>query len=67
MSDRRMDRLIRRLTHRIWNREISRLLCRAYERRHIDSTQLHILTAQFDPTQNHEVDRPYKAQEKDHE
>ena len=42
-------------THRIWNRRISSLLCRAYQRRVINSHQLHELTALFDPTQNHEV------------
>lgn len=48
-------RLILKLTHRLWNREISRILCRAYENREINSEQLHILAAKFDPTQEHEV------------
>lgn len=50
-----MKKLILRFTHRLWNGRISRLLCRAYERGHIDSKQLHILAAMFDPTQKHEV------------
>lgn len=50
-----MKRLILKLTHRLWNRRISILLCRAAERGHINSKQLHILTAMFDPTQKHEV------------
>jgi hypothetical protein len=45
--------LILRMTHRVWNREISRLLGRAYERRWIDSRQYHQLAAMFDPTQTH--------------
>lgn len=47
--------LILRLTHRLWNRQISRILCRAYEERLISSEQLHQLTAAFDPTQRHIV------------
>ena len=47
--------VILRLTHRLWNREISRLLCYAYERRLINSTQLHELASWFDPTQSHKV------------
>lgn len=50
-----IGRMILRLTHRLWNRRISALLCRAYERRVIDSKQMHILAAMFDPTQRHEV------------
>lgn len=50
-----MATLILRLTHRIWNRQISRILCRAYGDRVINSEQLHILTAAFDPTQCHRV------------
>lgn len=46
-------KLILRLTHRMWNREISRILCNAHEVRLIDSRQLHELTARFDPTQKH--------------
>lgn len=41
---------VRRITHRVWNREISRLLCLAYDRGIINSEQLHDLTAMFDPT-----------------
>ncbi len=51
----RLTRAILRITHRLWNRQISRLLCRAYERRVIDSKQMHALAAMFDPTQDHEV------------
>ena len=42
-------------THRLWNRQISRILCRAYNDRVIDSKQLHTLAAAFDPTQRHMV------------
>jgi hypothetical protein len=48
-----MSKLILRLTHRIWNREISRLICYAYEKGHINSEQMHILTSWFDQTQVH--------------
>ena len=52
-------KLILRFTRRAWNREISRLLCRAYQRRWIDSKRLHQLAAMFDPTQPHcEVGSP---------
>jgi hypothetical protein len=44
-----------KLTHRIWNKEISRILNRAYEDRAIDSKTLHILASKFDPTQKHNV------------
>jgi len=50
-----MKKLILRFTHRIWNQRISVLLCRAAERGHINSYQLHELAAMFDPTQEHEV------------
>ncbi len=53
----RMSNVILRLTHRVWNREISRLLCRAYERGVINSQQLHTLAGMFDPTQDHAVGR----------
>lgn len=42
-------------THSIWNKQISRILCRAYGDRVINSEQLHILAAAFDPTQDHKV------------
>ena len=48
-----MKKLIRKLTHRIWNKEIGRLLGRAYEEGIIDSKQLHILASWFDPKQDH--------------
>jgi hypothetical protein len=48
--DNRIEKVIRKKTHRIWNKEISRLLCRAYSDRKINSEQLHNLTAMFDPT-----------------
>lgn len=47
--------LILRWTHRLWNRQISRILCRAYSDGVLNSTQLHILSAAFDPTQAHHV------------
>jgi len=55
--------LIRKMTHKLWNSEISRLLCQAYNRGIINSKQLHILAALFDPTQNHKVDRPWISKE----
>ncbi len=48
-------RLVLRLTHRMWNRRVSAILCRAYGDRTINSAQLHILASKFDPTQKHEV------------
>lgn len=50
-----MKKTILKLTHRIWNARIAALLCRAQQRGTIDSRQLHILAAMFDPTQKHEV------------
>ena len=50
-----MTKFMLKLTHRIWNRRISALLCMAYETRLINSKQLHELTALFDPTQDHRV------------
>ena len=50
-----LTNLILRWTHRIWNRQISRILCRAYEERIINSRQMHLLSAAFDPTQRHIV------------
>ena len=38
------DRIIR-FTHRMWNRQISRIVCRAYNDRVINSEQLHTLLA----------------------
>lgn len=49
-----MRRLILKITHRMWNRVISKILCRAYSDRIINSHQLHELSAKFDPTQRHE-------------
>lgn len=50
-----LNRLILKLTHRLWNRRISAILCRAYSARVINSEQLHVLASKFDPTQRHEV------------
>lgn len=50
--------LILKWTHRLWNRQIARILCRAHEERLITSEQLHQLLAAFDPTQNHIVYGP---------
>lgn len=50
-----IERCLLRLTHRIWNRKISRIICRAYNDRVINSRQMHILAAAFDPTQDHKV------------
>lgn len=48
-------RWLLKLTHRLWNRRIASILCRAYSASVINSEQLHILLAKFDPTQDHEV------------
>jgi hypothetical protein len=50
-----IQKLVIRFTHRFWNRIISGVLCRAYSEGVINSKQLHILAAKFDPTQKHEV------------
>jgi hypothetical protein len=50
-------RVFLKLTHRPWNREINRILCRERERGTISWEQLHVLAAKFDPTQRHEVGR----------
>lgn len=52
---RAIETCILRWTHRLWNRQISRILCRAYGERLINSQQLHELAAAFDPTQRHIV------------
>lgn len=52
-----MKRLIMKATSRWWNELISAVLCRAYSRGVIDSAQLHILTREFDPTQDGYVTR----------
>lgn len=52
------ERFVLRLTHRLWNRQISRIICRAYNDRVINSAQLHILASAFDPTQKHKVYGP---------
>jgi len=49
------ETLILKATHRLWNRRISVILCRAYSDGKINSEQLHELTAKFDPTQAHAV------------
>lgn len=48
-------RVVLKFTHRMWNRRISAILCRAYSDGVINSYQLHELAAKFDPTQNHVV------------
>lgn len=53
-----IDRVIFKLTARRWNRLISMILCRHYERGTINSAQLHTLTAEFDPTQKAAAERP---------
>lgn len=52
-----IERIIVRVTARIWNRIASRVLNAAYERKQIDSRVLHILAAEFDPTQDGAVRR----------
>lgn len=51
----KFEKLVIKLTHRLWNRRISSLLCQAYERGIITSEQMHILASWFDPTQDHKV------------
>lgn len=46
-----MRNLILKLTHRLWNREINRILCREYQKGLIGSRELHVLLSRFDPTQ----------------
>lgn len=55
MLKEKLEKLILRLTHRLWNKHISRLICRAYADGKINSKQLHEILADFDPTQRHKV------------
>lgn len=50
-----IHRFLLRITHRMWNRAISRILCRAYTERVINSEQMHVLASAFDPTQKHMI------------
>jgi hypothetical protein len=50
-------RIVARLTRRIWNTIAATILLRAYEQGIITSSQLHILTREFDPTQAGTVSR----------
>lgn len=43
------------ITHQMWNRRINIILCRAYDANLINSHQLHVLAAAFDPSQKHKV------------
>jgi len=43
-----MRTLILRLTRPIWHLHVSRILCRAYERRVINSRQFHVLHDMID-------------------
>jgi hypothetical protein len=53
-----MQRLVARLTRRRpWNTIASTILCRAHEQGIITSQQLHLLTREFDPTQQGTVSR----------
>jgi hypothetical protein len=47
--------LILRVTHRMWNTEVNRILCQAKQSGVINNAQLHELCARFDPSQNHMV------------
>jgi len=47
--------IVLKMTHRLWNRQISRIIGRAYGDRIINSKQMHELAAAFDPTQRHIV------------
>jgi|GEM_PF-5498233 len=46
-----LTRVIVRAFRRPLNRLINRIIMRAYERNQINSHQMHVLLAQFDPTQ----------------
>lgn len=67
------ERLLIRLTHKIWNRIICRCLIEAEEGRLINDAQFHGLHTYFDPTQRHSVYRkhdrefemPYKRRGKE--
>ena len=48
----RIERLMLRLTVRIWNRRISHILNLHFSKGTINSHQLHALAAEFDPTQH---------------
>lgn len=48
-------KIILRLTHRLWNIQITRILCELYYRGVINSIQLYVITSEFDPTQDHKV------------
>lgn len=50
-----MKKLILKLTHRLWNKQIARIIGRAYSEGVINSRQYHILASKFDPTQKHDV------------
>lgn len=52
-----VSRLIRRLTHKVWNRQISMVLTCAYGAGVINSEALHILASAFDPTQEHLINK----------
>jgi hypothetical protein len=56
-----IETLILKLTHKMWNRQISRILCRAKADGVINSKQLHEMAAAFDPTQKHQVYGKFKA------
>ena len=50
-------RLVRRMTHRIWNEQVFVILSYAYQKGQITSKQLHELHSYFDPTQNHRINK----------
>jgi len=50
-----MKTIILKLTHKIWNKTISRILNEACQKSIISSKQFHDLAAMFDPTQKHKV------------
>jgi hypothetical protein len=55
-----VEKTVLERSHKIWNKQISKILCRAHSDRIINSEQLHILTAAFDPTQDHKVYGPFE-------
>ena len=45
-----MNKILLRISHKIWNQRIASIMCIAYEKRIITSEQLHTILAWFDPT-----------------
>ena len=46
-----INKILLRISHKIWNQRISSIICIAYEKGIITSEQLHLILSWFDPTQ----------------